>query len=183
MNDVTQILNSLEHGESSADELLPIVYEELRKLAASRLANEPAQTLGATDLVHEAFVRLVGNDAEQEWNGRGHFFGAAAQAMRRIVIENVRKKNRLKRGGHHVKVEFRESQFGSEGWDEEVMAVHDSLGRLEDENPEMARLVELRYFAGLTSKDAAIALGVSKATADRNWAYARAWLHRDIRKE
>ena len=184
MNDVTRILNSLERGESSAEELLPFVYEELRKLAASRLANEsPAQTLGATDLVHEAFIRLVGSDSEREWNGRGHFFGAAAKAMRRIVIDQVRKKNRLKRGGGHAKVELRESQLELEGQDDEVMAVHDSLDRLEQENPELAKLVELRYFAGLTSQDAAVALGISKATADRHWSYARAWLRRDISNE
>ena len=184
MTDITQILNSLGKGESKADQLLPIVYEELRKLAAARIAQEsPAQTLGATDLVHEAFLRLVGNDTSKEWNGRGHFFGAAAKAMRRIVIDNVRKKKRLKRGGGNARVELRESQFGCEDLNDEIIAVHDALERLEQDNPELAKLVELRYFAGLTSKEAAVAMGVSKATADRNWAYARAWLRRDIEHE
>ena len=188
MSDITQILNAVESGESSADELLPIVYEELRKLAAIRMANEaPGQTLGATDLVHEAFIRLVGNKSEsvsaKEWNGRGHFFGAAAKAMRRIVIDNVRKKKRQKRGGGNIKVELRESQLGTDKLDEEILSVHDSLKRLETESPELAKLVELRYFAGLTSKEAATALGVSKATADRNWAYARVWLRREIEND
>ena len=182
MNDVTRILDAIQKGDSGASaELLPLVYDELRRLAANHMARESAaQTLSATALVHEAYLRLVGSDAQQQWNGRGHFFGAAAQAMRRILIENVRRKGRLKRGGAGRQIELDESVLGTLELDDEILAVHESLERLAVISPEKAKLVELRYFAGLSSNEAAAVLEISKATADRYWAFARAWLHRDI---
>ena len=182
MSEVTRILDAIQNGDQSAtEELLPLVYEELRRLASAKMSKEnPGHTLSATALVHEAYVRLVGTGTETEWNGKGHFFGAAAQTMRRILIENARRKGRLKHGAEFKREELHDSQFGVSDPDGEILAVHESLERFADVEPKMAQLVELRYFAGLTSAEAAKIQGISKATADRNWAYARAWLRRDI---
>lgn len=182
MNDVTQILVAIQSGDSGAsDKLLPLVYDELRRLAAAKMAQEkPGNTLSATALVHEAYLRLVGSDANIEWNSKGHFFGAAAQTMRRLLIDNARRKGRIKHGGGQNREELRDSQFGVQDPNDEVLAVHESLERFAEVEPDMARLVELRYFGGLTSAEAAKMLDVSKATADRHWAYARVWLRRDI---
>lgn len=177
MNEVTEILNALSHGDSaSADELMPMVYEELRRLAASRMAGEaPGQTLQATALVHEAWMRLSdGND--QQWDGRGHFFAAAAEAMRRILVENARRKKALKRGGDVEHTEFDELDIVGESDDEELLVVHEALDELGREEPVVAELVKLRFFAGLKIDEAALALGISKSTAIRHWQYARAWL-------
>jgi len=180
MEDVTQILDALERGESSrAAELLPLVYDELRRLAVQRLAHEkPGQTLQATALVHEAYLRLVGKDGAGNWNSRGHFFAAAAEAMRRILVENARRKRTLKQGGDLVRQEFDEALLPDTH--EDLEALNEALGMLAKEDPVKARLVELRYFAGLTNAEAATALGISTATAERYWTYARAWLLKKI---
>jgi RNA polymerase sigma factor (TIGR02999 family) len=178
---VTQILNRIENGDpQAANQLLPLVYEELRKLAASRMSRESAgQTLQPTALVHEAFMRLVGSDAGQEWDNRGHFFAAAAEAMRRILIDNTRKRNSLKRGGQQARNEIRESDAVLNPDDSEtLLALDAALTRLAAADPELARMVELRYFTGLTIEETAKVLGVSPRTTKRNWAYARAWLKR-----
>jgi RNA polymerase sigma factor (TIGR02999 family) len=181
MADVTQILNAVEAGDpKAAAELLPLVYDELRKLAAVRLAEEkPGQTLQPTALVHEAYLRLVGGGQPQDWSGRGHFFAAAAEAMRRILVESARRKKTLKRGGERARVELEEVAAPEDRFDE-LLAVSDALDDLEREDPEKAALVKLRYFTGLTLKEAAHALGISRATADRHWGYAKAWLYRRI---
>jgi RNA polymerase sigma factor (TIGR02999 family) len=178
MNDVTQILSRIESGDpTAADELLPLVYEELRKLAAQRLTEEkPGQTLQATALVHEAYLRLVGNGDAQRWENRGHFFAAAAEAMRRILIENARRKNRLKHGGDRKRVDLLEKDFAVEDAPDEVLALDRALSKLELEDPPAAQLVKLRMFAGLSIEQAGAALGFSRATAYRQWNYARAWL-------
>lgn len=182
MNNVTQILSAIESGNASAaDELLPLVYEELRKLAASKLANEkPGQTIQATALVHEAWIRLLGSDASEiQWNGRGHFFGAAAKAMQRILVDNARRKKSLKAGGDFSRVQLSEVAREASGKSQtavEVLAVAEALERLEATDPRKAELVRLRFFAGLTLPEAARALGVSSSTADNDWAYAKAWL-------
>ncbi|MEM8680061.1 MAG: ECF-type sigma factor [Planctomycetota bacterium] len=185
MSDVTRILEAIDEGDASASaELLPLVYDELRRLAGSLMAREsPAHTLSATALVHEAYMRLIGSEASLDWNSRGHFFGAASKAMRRILIESARARGRQKRSGGRQRVELHESQFGNEELDDEILAVHESLERLAQVDAESAQIVELRYFGGLTAAEAAQVLGISKATADRNWAYARAWLKRDIEDE
>lgn len=187
MNDVTRILSAIEQGDSSAaGELLPLVYDELRKLAAQRLAQEkPGQTLQPTALVHEAYLRLVGGGTEQHWDGRGHFFGAAAEAMRRILVEQARKKGRLKRGGNRQRIDRHDSDLGvsspeSTHTDVDILALDEALTRLAAQHPEKARLVQLRYFAGLTVDQAAAVLGISPATVDRQWAYARVWLLREM---
>ena len=185
MNDVTRILNAIEQGDPhAASQLLPLVYEELRRLAARKMAAEPSgQTLNATALVHEAYLRLVGGDAEVEhrWDSRGHFFAAAAEAMRRILIENARRKRSAKRGGKLARRELQEHDAVVEPDDHEnLLALDEALAKLAAEEPESARLVELRYFAGLTIEQAAAALGVSPRTAKRNWSYARAWLRREM---
>jgi RNA polymerase sigma factor (TIGR02999 family) len=184
MNEVTRILSRVEHGEAqAAEQLLPLVYEELRKLASQRLANEkPGQTLQATALVHDAYLRLLGVDHPQHWNGRGHFFAAAAEAMRRILIENARRKQRVKHGGLHERVELAELQIASDGLEPSVdlLALDEALTRLESLDPTKAKLVKLRFFAGLTLEEAAAALDLSPATADRYWAFARAWLFREL---
>jgi len=181
MADVTQILSAIEAGDPrAAAELLPLVYDELRKLASARLAEEkPGQTLQATALVHEAYLRLVGGSQPQDWSGRGHFFAAAAEAMRRILVEAARRKKTLKRGGERARVELDEVA-ASEGRFDELLAVSDALTDLEREDPRKAALVKLRYFTGLTLEEAARALGMSRATADRHWGYAKAWLYRRI---
>jgi len=183
MSDVTRILNAMERGDAKAtDELLPLVYEELRVLAAQKLSHEPrGQTLQATALVHEAYLRLVGNES-QSWHNRGHFFAAAAEAMRRILVENARRKRRRKHGDGLKRVDFDHVEVAAEGLSENLIALDEALVRLSDEDPLAAELVKLRYFAGLTLAQAAEALGVSPRTADRCWAYAKAWLYHEIAK-
>jgi len=182
-NNVTQILNAIEQGDPhAASQLLPLVYEELRRLAARKMAHEPAgQTLNATALVHEAYLRLVGGGANQQWDSRGHFFAAAAEAMRRILIENARRRRSTKRGGKLARRQLHENDAVVEADDHEnLLALDEALAKLAVTEPELARLVELRYFAGLTVEEAAHALGVSPRTAKRNWSYARAWLRREM---
>jgi RNA polymerase sigma factor (TIGR02999 family) len=177
--DVTMILSAIEQGDPrAAEQLLPLVYDELRKLAAQRLAQErPGQTLQATALVHEAFLRLVDTDKVQEWNSRGHFFAAAAEAMRRILVNRARDKRRLKRGGDFERVELDLVGVADEPRGLDVLMLDEALGRLAREQPGCAELVKLRFFAGLTQEESARALGVTRRTADRYWAYARAWLY------
>jgi RNA polymerase sigma factor (TIGR02999 family) len=176
MNDVTRILSAVEQGDVGASEqLLPLVYDELRKLAAQRLAQEkPGQTLQATALVHEAYLRLVGA-GEPGWGGRGHFFAAAAEAMRRILVENARRKRRAKHGGGLRRVDLDEGPPVT-GAREDVLAIDEALTELARQEPAKAELVKLRYFAGLSLEEAAACLGISEATAKRHWAVARAWL-------
>ncbi len=178
MNHVTRILNAIEHGDPTAtDQLLPLVYQELRKLAAAKLSKEkPGQTIQATVLVHEAYLRLLGSDVEMHWNGRGHFFGAAAKAMQRILVENARRKQRLKAGGEHQRVQLSEVAIEDHGSAVDVLAVDEALEKLERLDHRKAELVRLRFFAGLTLAEAARAIGVSSATADNDWAYAKTWL-------
>jgi RNA polymerase sigma factor (TIGR02999 family) len=178
MSDVTQILNAIEQGDPhAAAQLLPLVYDELRQLAAQRLAQEkPGQTLQATALVHEAYLRLVDTEKAQQWNSRGHFFAAAAEAMRRILINRARDKMRHKRGGGWKRVDLDQLTVADQAADEELIALDDCLERLAQEDPTGAELVKLRFFAGLTQEEAAAALGLARRTADRTWAYARAWL-------
>jgi len=183
MTDVTRILNAIEEGDArAADELLPLIYEELRVLAAQKMARErPGQTLQATALVHEAYIRLVGSES-QDWSGRTHFFAAAAEAMRRILIENARRKKRLKRGGGQDRVEIEPSDLAIEGPSDDIIALDEAISRLAEEDGEVADLVKMRYFAGLTLEQAAELLGIGRRTADRYWAYARAWLYKEIAK-
>jgi RNA polymerase sigma factor (TIGR02999 family) len=178
MHEVTRILSAIEHGDPhAADELLPLVYDELRKLAAQKLAQEkPGQTLQATALVHEAYLRLVDTDKAPHWNGRGHFFAAAAEAMRRIVIDNARRKRRPKYGGDRKRVELEGTLSIADGQGD-MLALDDALTQLAAEEPAKAELVKLRYFGGLTLEEAAGCLGISLATAKRYWAVARAWLY------
>jgi RNA polymerase sigma factor (TIGR02999 family) len=181
---ITQILRAIEHGNASAaGDLLPIVYDELRKLAAQRLAHEsPGQTLQATALVHEAYLRLVGGDAQADakWDSRGHFFAAAAEAMRRILIDRAREKRAQKRGGARRKLTLDAADISIDAVPEEIIELDEALSRLAAEDAVKAELVKLRFFAGLTLKDAARILGISSTTADRYWAYARAWLYQAI---
>jgi RNA polymerase sigma factor (TIGR02999 family) len=182
MNDVTQILSAIEQGDPhAAEQLLPLVYAELRKLAAQRLSQEkPGQTIQATALVHEAYLRLVGGDASQHWDSRGHFFAAAAEAIRRILVENARRKGRLKRGAEFTRHDVHEIEILAPGKPADILAIDEALCKLESTNDTAARLVKLRYFAGLTIKQAAAALGVSSRKADQIWAYARVWLLAEI---
>ena len=182
MSDVTRILSAIDQGDpQAAVKLLPLVYEELRRLAAAKVAQEKAgQTLQATALVHEAYVRLVDVDKAPQWNSRGHFFAAAAEAMRRILIEQARRKGRQKRGGNKERVEFENLDIALEGPDTDIFALEESLALLAKKHPEKAELVKLRYFAGLTVSEAAEVLGISTSTADRHWTYARAWLFREL---
>jgi RNA polymerase sigma factor (TIGR02999 family) len=184
MSDVTRILSAIEQGEPhAAEELLPLVYDELRKLAAQRLAQEtPGQTLQATALVHEAFVRLVDAEQAQRWNSRGHFFAACAEAMRRILVEQARRKQADKHGGGRVRVDLLDDLAATEARPDDVVALDEALGRLERHDPDAARLVKLRYFAGLSHQEAAEALGISRGAADRLWALGRAWLFRQLSK-
>src|SRR6185312_9594852 len=179
MNDVTRILSAVEQGEPhTPSELLPLVYDELRKLAAQKLAREaPGQTLQATALVHEAYLRLVDTERIQGWESRGHFFAAAAEAMRRILIENARRKQTGKHGGKRSRKAIDEVEIESGAPTEDVLALDEALARLAVEDPIKARLVDLRYFAGLSVEDAAKVLGISRATADRHWHYAKVWLY------
>jgi len=177
MSDVTHILNAIEAGDArAADKLLPLVYEELRLLAAQKLSREPpGQTLQATALVHEAYIRLVGAEA-QDWKSRGHFFAAAAEAMRRIMVENARRKQRLKRSGRFHKVDLGEADIAIDKAVDDLIALDEALTKLTLEDPVKANLVKLRYFAGLTEEQAAKVLEISRATASRYWSYVRAWL-------
>jgi RNA polymerase sigma factor (TIGR02999 family) len=183
MSDVTRILTAIEQGDArAADELLPLVYDELRRLAARKMSHEqPGQTLQATALVHEAYIRLVGSD-DRDWSGRTHFFAAAAEAMRRILIENARRKQRLKHGGPRQRVDLEDASIIIEGPSEDIVALDEALTKLALEDPVKADLVKLRYFAGLTIEQAAKMLNISRATADRYWSYSRAWLFDEINK-
>jgi RNA polymerase sigma factor (TIGR02999 family) len=184
MNDVTHMLSAIEQGDSKAPEkLLPLVYDELRKLAAQRLAREsPGQTLQARALVHEAYMRLIGSEATS-WTGRGYFFSAAAEAMRRLLIENARRKRAGKHGGEFQRVDLDGVDVPQAGPSEDVLAVDDALIKLAAEDPTKAELVKLRYFGGLSVEDAGRVLGISRATADRYWAYARVWLYSELSEE
>jgi RNA polymerase sigma factor (TIGR02999 family) len=185
MSDVTRILSAIEQGEQQAAEaLLPLVYDELRKLAAAKLAQErPGQTLQATALVHEAYIRLVGVDQAQQWNSRGHFFAAAAEAMRRILVEKARRAGRSKRGGNLVRHDVDDVDIATPVDPAQVLAIDEALGKLATHNRGAAELVKLRYFAGLTIREAAEVLGVSSRKADQIWAYARAWLLAEMGKD
>ena len=179
MSDVTQILGQIESGDpSAAEQLLPLVYAELRKLAAQRLAGEkPGQTLQATALVHEAYIRLVDVEKAQNWDSRGHFFAAAAEAMRRILVNNARRKASSRRGGDYERIDLAEIAEQSSNDQVNLLALDEALKRLEAEQPDKAEVVKLRFFAGCTVEETAQILGVSRATAQRTWAYARAWLY------
>jgi RNA polymerase sigma factor (TIGR02999 family) len=183
MSDVTQMLQAVGRGQARAtEELLPLVYEELRRLAAARMAQEAAgQTLQATALVHEAWLRLVG-DGERTWQNRGHFFGAAAEAMRRILIENARRKSRLKRGSNLVRVELSELNLAETTPDDKILMIDEALERLEAEDPEKARIVVMKFFGGLTNQEVAETLGITERTVERRWAFAKAWLFRSVQE-
>jgi RNA polymerase sigma factor (TIGR02999 family) len=178
MSDLTQILHAIDHGDAgAADRLLPLVYDELRRLAAQKLAREAAgQTLDATALVHEAYLRLLGGDRHQPWANRAHYFAAAAEAMRRILVENARRKHSRKRGGGLARQQLDPAQIEAPQVSDNLLALDEALNRLAASDPQAAELVKLRYFAGLTIKEAAEVLGVSLRTANNYWAYARAWL-------
>jgi RNA polymerase sigma factor (TIGR02999 family) len=183
MSEVTRILTAIEQGDpSGAAQLLPLVYDELRQLAAQRLAQErPGQTLDATGLVHEAYLRLVDAEQAQHWNSRGHFFAAAAEAMRRILIESARRRGRSRHGGQYQRIDLDEAlTVAPPGPSDELLALDEALDRLAALDPVAAKLVELRYFAGLTMPQAAETLGVALRTAERNWTFARTWLHREL---
>jgi RNA polymerase sigma factor (TIGR02999 family) len=184
MNEVTRILSGIEAGDPhAAAQLLPLVYDELRRLATQKLALEqPGQTLDATALVHEAYLRLVGEDQAPQWDGRGHFFAAAAEAMRRILVENARRRRRVRHGGRRVRVALDPDRVGStHGMGvHDLLALDEAMGCLAAEEPAAAEVVKLRYFAGLTTQQSAAALGISVRTADRHWAYARAWLYQRL---
>jgi RNA polymerase sigma factor (TIGR02999 family) len=181
MSDVTRILDAIERGDANAaEELLPLVYEELRRLATQKMSQEaPGQTLQATALVHEAYLKLVGPNAPS-WSSRAHFFAAAAEAMRRILIDNARRKQRLKRGADRQRVELDDVDIAIEGPSIDLIALDEALSKLAQEDSAAAELVKMRFFAGLTLDQVADVLGISRRTADRNWAYARAWLFQEI---
>ncbi len=181
MNDITHILNAIEDGDAkAADQLLPILYDELRKIAAERLGHEkPGQTLQATALVHEAYLRLVGG-AEHPWKSRGHFFAAAAETMRRILIEQARRKGRVRHGGDRRRVDLDDIRLVADIANDDLLDLDDALMRLAELDPARAELVKLRFFAGLTMPEAAATLGVSLTTAERYWAFARAWLYAEL---
>ncbi len=183
MSDVTQLLGALDAGDPRAGEqLLPLVYEELRRLAAVRMAQEnPGQTLQATALVHEAWLRLTGAEGQKVWNGRGHFFGAAAEAMRRILVDRARMKGRVRHGGELERVDLVHATLATEDSDDTVLAVHEALEKLAVESPQKAEIVKLRYFIGLEHAEIAQALGISEPTVRRHWAYARAWLYAELK--
>jgi RNA polymerase sigma factor (TIGR02999 family) len=179
MNEVTRILRAIEHGDpQAADQLLPLVYRELRQLATQKMAQEkPGQTLQATALVHEAYLRLVEEKKAQHWNSRWHFFGAAAEAMRRILVDNARRKKRPKHGGGRKRVELEEACSLAEDDADQLLLVNEALSKLAEESPARAELVKLRYFAGMSIQEAADALGISRSTADRYWSYAKVFLY------
>ena len=182
MSDVTRILSQIESGDpSAAEQLLPLVYDELRKLAAAKLAHEkPGQTLQATALVHEAYLRLVGQNHSQRWDGRGHFFAAAAEAMRRILVESARHRQSQRAGGDWQRVDLSNVEPAMRQQSIDVLALSEALDKLEERDARKAALVKLRYFAGLTHQEAADALGISTATADNDWAYAKSWLRVEL---
>jgi RNA polymerase sigma factor (TIGR02999 family) len=181
VSDVTQILEAIRRGQpKAAEELLPLVYEELRRMAAVKMAHElPGQTLQATALVHEAWLRLVGNE-NARWENRAHFFGAAAEAMRRILIDNARRKQAVRHGGGQHRVNLEDVDLATAPDDDQLLAVHDALAKFEAEDKVKAELVKLRYFVGMTIEEAAEVLGISEPTAKRYWRFARAWLFREI---
>jgi len=182
MSDVTRILSAIEEGESNAaEQLLPLVYKALRRLAAQKLAQEkPGQTLQATALVHEAYLRLVDVENAQHWESRGHFFAAAAEAMRRILIDNARRRRSRRRGGEAKRLPLESLEAAVPASDDQLLAVNEALERLQSFDPAKAEMVKLRYFGGLTIPEAAQALGIAVTTANRYWAYARAWLHEEL---
>jgi RNA polymerase sigma factor (TIGR02999 family) len=184
MSQVTQILEAIQRGQSQAtEELLPLVYQELRRLAAYKMGNEaPGHTLQPTALVHEAYLRLVGASQPQHWEGRGHFFAAAAEAMRRILVDRAREKQTLKRGGHLERVDIDAVELPSPMPDDELLALDEALDRLATVDTRAAEMVKLCFFVGLTQEEAARELGVSVSTAERVWGFARAWLLREVRK-
>jgi len=183
MSDITQVLKAVSKGQSGAsEELLPLVYDELRRLAAARMAKEAAgQTLQPTALVHEAWLRLVGS-GNRTWQNRAHFFGAAAEAMRRILIESARRKSRLKHGGGQQRVDLAQLEVADAAPDDKILLIEEALQALEAEDPEKARVVVLKFFGGLTNQQVAETLGIGERTIDRQWAYAKAWLYRKIRE-
>jgi RNA polymerase sigma factor (TIGR02999 family) len=185
MPDVTHLLNAIENGDpQAAGRLLPLVYDELRQLAAQKLAQEkPGQTLQATALVHEAYLRLVGKGDEPPWNGRGHFFAAAAEAMRRILVEQARRRTAAKRGGQAERMALDPSELTAPAPEEHLLAVHDALDDFARTDPEAATLVKLRFFGGMTMTEAAESLGMSVRSAQSVWAYARSWLRRRMRPD
>ena len=182
MSDVTDLLAAVKRGDPrAADRLLPLVYDELRKMAAQRLAAEkPGQTLDATALVHEAYLRLVGGHPRPHWNGRGHFFAAAAEAMRHILVDSARRKQRVKHGGGRHRVPLDDAVPAPPASPDDLLALDEALTRLAAEDPEAAQLVNLRYFAGLSVEEAAESLGMARATAYRHWTFARAWLLEEL---
>jgi RNA polymerase sigma factor (TIGR02999 family) len=184
MTDVTRILNLIEAGDpAAADDLLPLVYDELRKLAGERMRLEkPGHSLNATALVHEAYLRLVGNENGQNWDSKGHFFGSAAEAMRRILIDKARRDRRPKHGGDLQRVDFEESLVVGQTRADELLALDEAIEKLSAEAPEKASLVKLRYFAGLSHQEAAQALGISRTTADRYWSYAKAFIYLELQE-
>jgi RNA polymerase sigma factor (TIGR02999 family) len=184
VSDVTRILDAMDQGKTgAAEELLPLVYEELRRLAAHKMANEAeGQTLQPTALVHEAWLRLVRNE-KQKWNGRAHFFGAAAEAMRRILIENARRKAAARHGGGEARLDINQIEIATTAPDDELLAVSDALEKFTAHDSQMAELVKLRYFVGLTTEHAAEVLGISVRTAERWWSYSRAWLYQEFERQ
>jgi RNA polymerase sigma factor (TIGR02999 family) len=184
MSDVTRILTAIEQGDpAAAEQLLPLVYDELRLLAAQRLASEqPGQTLQATALVHEAYLRLVGTEQVQHWDSRRHFFAAVAEAMRRILIDRARDKRRLKRGGNWRRLQLDDIDLSVTEPPEDLLALDEALQKLAEDDPLCAELVKLRFFAGLTQEEAATILGIARRTADRYWAFARSWLYDELSK-
>jgi RNA polymerase sigma factor (TIGR02999 family) len=185
VSEVTRILTAIEGGDPhAADQLLPLVYEELRRLAAARMENEkPGQSLQGTELVHEAYLRLVGNNPDKHWHNRSHFFAAAAEAMRRVLLNRVRDKKRLKRGGDRKRINLDLVRLATDTSDEDLLEIDEALEKLEQVDEPAAQLVKLRFFAGFTLQQAAESLGISPRTADRDWAYARAWLAKQLRRD
>ena len=183
-NQVTVVLHAIQRGDGGASaELLPLVYEELRRLAMGRMAHEAAgHTLQATALVHEAWLRLVGN-GERTWQNRAHFFGAAAEAMRRILIENARRKSRIKRGGNFVRVDLADVELADTTPDDKMLLINDALEQMETNDPEKARVVVLKFFGGLTNQEVAENMGVTERTVERHWAFAKAWLYQEVRRQ
>lgn len=185
MDDITQVLSAIERGEPQASEkLLPLVYEELRRLAAHRMAHEPAgQTLQATALVHEAYLRLIGSENQPRWDHRGHFFAAAAEAMRRILVDNARRKRRPKHGGDQARVDMEELEVGTAQDDEKLLQVNELIDELAAEDPAKAEVVKQKFFVGLSNAEVATVLGISEKTVNRHWAYCKAWLYSRIQGE
>jgi len=185
MSEVTRILSAIDQGDPhAAENLLPLVYAELRKLAAQKMVREaPGQTFQATALVHEAYLRLVDVEEAQHWNSRGHFFAAAAEAMRRILIEQARRKRRPKHGGDHRRIDLDDALSVAEAPSDDLLALDEVLSRLEATDPLAAQVVKLRFFTGLSMPEAAEALGLSLRSAERNWTYARTWLHRELSRD